>query len=74
MREIEWTSNVMSSHTPCGHPVVFDLNRAVKRWVRHPQTNLGIEIEVEDRHENKVNPTVVFKNLVCVNGKKPSFS
>ena len=69
MREIEWTV-MMSQEMACGQPVAFDLTRAVKRWMQYPEDNLGLEVEVEDRQENRIDPHAVFRNLECVNGNE----
>ena len=50
VQEIEWTA-IVSQETPCGQPVSFDLTRAVKRWLQHPEDNLGVVVKVEDRQE-----------------------
>ena len=68
MQEIEWTA-IVSQETPCGQPVSFDLTRAVKRWLQHPEDNLGVVVKVEDRQENMIDPRAVFKSLECANGE-----
>ena len=71
VQEIEWTA-IVSQETPCGQPVSFDLTRAVKRWLQHPEDNLGVVVKVEDRQENMIDPRAVFKSLECVNGENAS--
>ena len=71
VQEIEWTA-IVSQETPCGQPVSFDLTRAVKRWLQHPEDNLGVVVKVEDRQENMIDPRAVFKSLECANSENAS--
>jgi len=45
--------------------VEINIKTPVKRWVKRPNKNFGIEVRVEDANQRKVDPFTVFKGFEC---------
>ncbi|XP_074658705.1 bone morphogenetic protein 4-like [Tubulanus polymorphus] len=51
--------------------IVIDLKSVVKDWIRFPKRNHGLEIRIQDGHDNGINPHRYFKQINCTSEKRP---
>ena len=54
-------------------PLKLDLRAAATEWLRRPTKNFGVELEVEDSLQNKMDPTQLFEVHECSSRKNTLF-